>query len=144
MTTQIEDITSKGQLVALRFFQDALAASQTDVQLNALEVASAAANTVTGFTMPFPGEVVAVTADTTAAATAGSLAAGATFNGTEGTDTTLTITTETTKTLKVLRGSARFAAGAIVGAELTTSGTWDGTTADLCVTVWVLLQMEGI
>ena len=36
------------------------------------------------------------------------------------------------------------AAGDRIGAEITTGGTWDGTTADLVVTVWVLLYLDGI
>ena len=36
-----------------------------------------------------------------------------------------------------------FAAGALIGAEVTTGGTWDGTD-DLVVTVWVLLRIDAI
>lgn len=141
---QIEGIIAKGQLVPLVFMQDALAASQADVQLKVAEVASAALNAVEGITMPFDGEVVAVTADLDTAGSAGTLTAGATVNGTEDADTTLTVTTQTSKTKKVTRGLARFRAGAVIGAEITTSGTWNGTTSDLVVVVWVLLSVEGV
>jgi hypothetical protein len=35
-------------------------------------------------------------------------------------------------------------AGDLIGAEITTGGTWDGTTADLAVVVWVLLYLDGV
>lgn len=139
---QIERIAAKGQLVAYVFGQDALAASQTNVQLpTAIGEGSQA---VTGYTMPFPGEIVAISADLSAAATAGSLTVGATIGGTEGADPTLSITTEVTKTDRAPRGTAKFVAGDILGAEITTSGTWDGITADLAVVVYVLLELDGI
>lgn len=139
---QIERITARGQLVAYVFGQDALAASQTDVQLpTAIGEGSQA---VTGYTMPFAGEIVAITADLSAAATAGSLTVGPTIGGTEKTDPTLSITTQTTRSDTAPRDTAKFAAGDVLGAEITTSGTWDGTTADLAVTVYVLLYVDGI
>lgn len=140
----ISRVIAKGQLVPLVFFQDNLAASQTDVQLLVNEVASAAANAVSGYTMPFDGEIVAVTADLSAAATAGTLTVGPTVGGTEKTDPTLSITTQTTRRDVASRGAAVFSAGDIIGAEITTDGSWDGTTADLAVIVWVILHVEGI
>lgn len=144
--TQVERIIAKGQLVPLTFFQADVAASQTDVQLSVSAVDNAADDqlAVVGYTMPFEGEIVAVTADLSAAATAGTLTVGPTVGGTEKTDPTLSITTETTKSDKALRGAAVFAAGDIIGAEITTGGTWDGTAADLAVVVWVLLHIEGV
>lgn len=140
--TQIERVIAKGQLVPLAFGQDAVAASQTDVQLPV--AVGEASQAVTGYTMPFEGEIVAVTADLSAAATAGSLTVGATVGGTEKADPTLSITTETTKSDKALRGAATFAAGDVIGAEITTAAGWDAITADLSVVVWVLLHIEGI
>ncbi|HEV7651345.1 MAG TPA: hypothetical protein VGP26_24610 [Actinophytocola sp.] len=142
--TQIERIIAKGQLVPLVFMQDAVAASQTDVQLLVAEVASAAANAVDGYVMPFDGEIVAVTARLSAAATAGTLTVGPTVGGTEKTDPTLSVTTAQSARDTAPRGAAVFAAGDLVGAEITTDGTWDATTADLAVVVWVLLHLEGI
>jgi hypothetical protein len=140
--TQIERIIAKGQLVPLAFGQDALAASQSNVQLPV--AIGEASQAVTGYTMPFEGEIVAVTADLSAAGSAGSLTVGPTVGGTEETDPALSITTETTKSDKALRGAATFNAGDVVGAEITTDGSWNGTSADLSVVVWVLLHMEGI
>ena len=79
---QIERIAAKGQLVAYVFGQDALAASQSNVQLPA--AVGEASQAVTGYTMPFAGEIVAITADLSSAGSAGSLTVGATIGGTEG------------------------------------------------------------
>ena len=137
---QIERITSRGQLVPLIFMQDALAASQTDVQLPIVEETSL----VVGVTMPFGGQIVAITADLSSAGSAGSLTVGATIAGTELATPALSITTETAKSTFVARDTAKFAAGAVLGAEITTDASWNGTTADLAVTVWVILEIEGI
>lgn len=140
--TQIERRIAKGQMVALKFGQDALAASQTDVQLPA--VMGEASQAVLGYTMPFDGEVIAITADLSAAATTGTLTVGPTKGGTEFGDPTLSITTQTTRRDTCARGTATFVAGDIIGAEITTSGTWDGTTADLLVVVYVIQSLEGV
>lgn len=139
---QIERIIAQGQLVPYVFGQDALAASQTNVQLPV--AVGEASQAVTGYTMPFGGEIVAIAADLSAAGSAGSLTIGATIAGTEGADPTLSITTETTKKDTAVRGTARFNAGDVLGAEITTDGSWNGTTADLAVTVYVLLYVDGI
>lgn len=139
---QIERIIAKGQLQPYVFGQDALAASQTDVQLPV--AVGEASQAVTGYTMPFAGEIVAITADLSAAATAGTLTVGPTIGGTEKTDPTLSITTQTTRTDTAQRGTTVFAAGDVLGAEITTSGTWDAITADLAVVVYVLLYVDGI
>ena len=140
--TQITLDTSKGQLVPYVFGQDALAASQTDVQLPTVMAEASQVNA--GYTMPFRGEIVAVAAQLSAAGSAGSLTVGATIGGTEDADTTMTITTETNKALVVPRGKAAFAAGAELGCEITTNGAWNGTTADLVAVVYVLHYLEGI
>lgn len=133
---------SKGQLVCLAFGQDAVAASQTDVQL---PVAMAEASmAVDGYVAPFPGRIVAVAASTSAAATAGTLTVGATIGGTEDADTTLTVTTETDAYKAIARTAAAFEAGARIGCEITTSGTWDGTSADLAAQVYVVYDVSGI
>lgn len=141
---QMEGIIAKGQLVPLVFMQDAVAASQTDVQLPIAEVDSGAANAVDGYVMPFPGEIVGISYTLSAAATAGTLAIGPTIDGTEVTKPVLSVTTGTAGSAKAQRESTRFAAGAKIGAEITTGATWDGTAADLGVVVWVLLYLEGI
>jgi hypothetical protein len=135
---QITNELAKGQVVALKFFQANVSASQTDVQIKE------SSNQVDGLSMPFAGEVLAVCSDLSSAATAGTLSVGATINGTEDSDTTGSITTATAKVVKVPRGKAKFNAGDKLGVEITTSGTWDGTTADLAVVVYVQLDLVGI
>lgn len=142
---QIERITSRGQLVALTFHQNAVAASQTNAQLPLVETSATTSSTDNDeYVMPFDGEIVAVSAELSAAATAGTLTVGATIDGTEAADPTLSVTTGTEAWDTCPRGTAQFAAGDRIGAEITTSGTWDATTADLAVVVWVLVNVEGI
>ena len=140
----IERSIAKGQLIPLTFMQDAVAASQTDVQLPVAEVNAGAGNAIDGYVMPFAGEVVAITGRLSAAATAGTLTIGPTVGGTEKSALTQTVTTGQSPRGTAARGTASFAAGDLVGAEITTDGSWDGTTADLAVTVWVLVYLEGI
>jgi hypothetical protein len=138
---------SRGQLVALTFMQDDLAASQTDVALVISEGntgSAVATNAVNAIVMPFAGEIVAISARLSAAATAGQLTAGATVNGSEKSATTMTITTQQSAYKRVARDTVKFVAGDRVGAEITTNGTWNGTSSDLVVTVWCLVRMEGI
>lgn len=139
--TQITLDTSKGQLVPYVFGQDAVADSQSNVQLPTAISEGSQANA--GYTMPFAGEIVAVAAQLSAAGSAGSLTVGATIGGTEDADTTMTITTEVNKALIVPRGKATFAAGAELGCEITTA-SWNGTSADLVAVVYVLHYLEGI
>jgi uncharacterized protein (DUF1800 family) len=135
---QITNELAKGQVVALSFAQANVAATQTDVQLKD------ASGQVEGLTMPFDGEILAISADLSAAATAGTLAVGATINGTEQAASTLSFTTQTARSAKIARAGARFVAGDKLGVEITTSGTWDGTTADLAVVVYVQLNVVGV
>lgn len=135
---QITRELSKGQIVALSFFLANVPASQTDVQLKECS------NQVDGLSMPFDGEILAICADLSSAASAGTLSVGATLNGTEDSDTTIAITTETAKTQKIMRGKAAFVAGDKLGVEITSSATWNGTTADLVVVVYVQLNVAGI
>lgn len=140
--TTITRTTSKGQLVPLYFCQDAVAASQTNVQL--FTPGEQVAALVEGYEMPWAGEIVAVSYTLSAAGSAGVFTIGATVDGTEDADTTITVGTVAASSLKVARGLAPFAAGASIGAEITTDGSWDGTTADLGVIVWVLQYIDSI
>ena len=135
---QITRELSKGQVVAFKFFLANVPASQTDVQLKE------SSGQVEGLSMPFDGEVLAICSDLSAAASAGTLTVGATVNGTEDADTTMSISTETGKVLKVKRGQAAFVAGDKLGVEITSSGTWNGTTADLAVVVYCQLNVAGV
>lgn len=141
---QVERIISKGQLVPLSFMQDAVAASQTDVQLPIAEVNAGAGNQIVGYIAPFAGEIVAISWNLTAAGTTGTFTIGPTVGGTEKTGLTQTVGTAASGRGVVQRGSIPFNAGDEIGAEITTGGTWDGTSADLCVVVWALLYIEGV
>lgn len=141
---QMTNECSQYQLVGIRFMQDNLAASQTDVQLLAAEVNSAAGNAVDGVSAPFSGMILGVSYDLSAAAANGQLTVGASINGTEDANTTQTITTSQKGYGRVKRDLVRFSAGDQIGVEITTNGAWDGLTADLVATVWCLFKMEGV
>ena len=142
---QITRETSKGQLVKLQFMQDDVAASQTDVQIGIVQEDDAASNqSIAGVIMPFAGEIVGMTWKLSAAGTAGSFTIGPTVGGTEKTALTDTVGTDASGTVTCARGTVPFAAGAEIGVEITTDGSWDGTSSDLAVWVWVLEYIEGI
>lgn len=134
----------RGQVVALTFMQDNVAASQSNVQLPIAQVASAAENVIDGYCMPWAGTIIGISAVVSTAATAGTLTVGPTVNGTEASDPTLSITTAASASDTAARGTATFTAGQIIGAEITTDGSWDATSSDLGVTVWVLVDVTGV
>ncbi len=140
--TQITLDTSKGQLVPLVFGQDAVAASQSGVALPA--VGPEEGGTTATYTAPFPGEIVAISLELTAAGSAGNLSLEAAINGTEVDATNVAVTTQTAHYGVFPRRTAPFAAGDALGVELTTDSNWNGTTADLNVVVWALLYLEGV
>jgi hypothetical protein len=137
--TQIIRKTAKGQLVALQFMQDAVAASQTDAQLEHENGQGA-----NEYTAPWDGEIVAVSYQISTAGTAGSMTLGGTIEGTEDADTTMTVTTGTDGYQRTPRGKAKFVAGNTLGVEITTDASWTPETGDLLVTLWVLLYLEGV
>lgn len=141
---QIDRVIAKGQMVPLVFMQDAVAASQSNVQLPIAEVNAGAGNGIVGYIAPFDGEIIAISWNLTAAGTAGAFTIGPTIGGTESATLTQTVGTAASGRGKVARGSAQFVAGAEIGAEITTDGSWDGTSSDLCVVVWVLLYIDGV
>lgn len=145
---QMERILPRYQLVPLTFTQDALAASQTDVQLNIIETAATTGTLgVTEYVLrPFTGWIIAcsVTLEGTAA-TAGSLTVGPTLNGTEKTALQQSMTTGKESGSKLARPDwIPFELGDNLGCEITTSGTWDGTGLDLVAFVWVVLDLDGV
>lgn len=140
---QIEAIASKGQLIPLLFCQHSVANSQTDVQLNVVEAGNQTL-AVQGISAPFAGSIVAISADLSAAATAGQLTVGITINGTEKAATTQTITTQTAKYAAFDRAAVPVAAGDKIGVEITSNAGWDGTTSDLAVIVYFLAELAGV
>lgn len=142
---QIDRTIAKGQLIPIQFMQDDVAASQTDVQLTIVQEDDAASNqSINGVIMPFAGQIVGVTWKLSAAGTTGTFTIGPTVGGTEKTALTQTVGTAASGRGTVPRGTVTFNAGDEIGAEITTGGTWDGTTSDLAVWVWVLLELDGI
>jgi hypothetical protein len=144
MLKQFEQIAARGQVLPFVFVQDAVAASQTDVQINIQEVSGGMALAVSELSMPWAGRVVGISVNTSAAATAGSLTVGATIDGTEQTASTQTITTATAAYAVIPQGSIKFNAGQKLGVEITTSASWDAVTADLAVIVYVLMDLQGV
>lgn len=132
------------QLVPLTFMQDAVAADQSAVALAVAEVASGAANGVTGYAMPWAGTIVGISAVLSAAATAGALAVAPTVGGSAAADPALAITDEASLTDTALRDAAAFDAGDIIGVDITTNSAWNGTSSDLAVTVWALMEISGV
>lgn len=141
--TQIERSISKGQLVPLTFSQDAVADAQTAVAMNIIE-AAAVALTTTEYVLPWDFEIVGVSVVSDSARTAGTLTVDATIDGTV---TGLQAVLDATNTLRdsgtQVRGSDVAVAGSRVGVKLTTA-SWTPVTADIVVTVWVLVSLEGI
>lgn len=131
-------------VVPLHFFQDDVAASQTDVQLLVTQVTGAAGNVVDGYVMPWAGRIIGISYDLSAAGTTGVMTIGPTINGTEQADPTLSVTTGTNGSDLASREAAPFTAGQRIGAEITTTSVWDATTADIAVSVWVLMEITGV
>lgn len=141
---QITREIAKGQLVIVQFMQDAVAASQTDVQIPIAEVNAGAGNAIAGYISPFAGEIIGISWLLSAAGTAGVFTIGPTVGGTEKTALTQTVGTAASGRALVARGTIPIVAGNEIGAEITTDGSWDGTSADLAVWVHVLQYLEGI
>lgn len=142
---RVDRVFSKGQLVAVQFMQDDVAASQTNVQLGIIQEDDAASNqSIAGVIMPFDGEIVAISYLLSAAGSAGTLTIGPTIGGTEDANLTQTVTTATSGYAKVPRTTIPVSAGDEIGVEITTDASWNGTSSDLAVWVWVRQDIEGI
>jgi hypothetical protein len=140
---QINNTLSKWQLVPLLFAQDAVAASQTAAALATTDANNSVALNVY-YTMPFAGEIIGASANLDTAGTAGTLTVNPNLAGTAVTDPAISITTLAYGSDTCKRGTNAFAANARIGCKITTSATWDGTSSDLQVIVWVLLNVSGI
>lgn len=140
--TLMTNTTSRGQLVQCNFGQDAVAASQTDVQLPV--TIGEASQAVDSYVAPWYGDVVGIAYTLSAAGTTGVFTIGPTINGTENTSFSQTVGTTTEGYASIPRGKMALKPGDNIGAEITTDGSWDGTTADLAVQVFVLYRLRGI
>jgi hypothetical protein len=141
---QLERVIAKGQLVPLVFTQDAVAASQSAVDMNVVETgATDGLLGVTQYRVPFAFDVVGISAVLSAAATAGTLTVEPEIGGTA-TGLTLALTTAASGQSTQNRAADKSAAGGLITVRLTTDGSWDGTASDLVVVVWVLCYLEGV
>lgn len=141
---QIEDIAAKGQLVQIGYAEHSVANNQTNVELKVQETANGQHLDVVRVTMPFDGHIVGISVDTTSAASAGSLIVSPTINGSVVSAASQTVTTQTSAHAKFGRYDHTILAGEKLGVKITTNGAWDGTSSDLFVVVYVLVQMTGI
>lgn len=125
-------------IVPFMFGQTDVAASQTAVALQA--PLAEAAGAVIGLTMPTAGEVLYVAINTSAAGTDGLATAAVTLDTVATAATVALADDAVANTATVNRGNpVTFAAGDVLGVDLTTDGDWDATTADVLVTVYVAL-----
>ena len=130
-----EKIAIRHPMVCIGPFVDQnVDASQTDADL------TIAGGDHTGVLMPQSGSIVGMSVLLNAAGSAGELTVGASIDGTEDSGTTQTITTavEAIPTFVVDSDAPRFDAGEQIGAQITTDASWNGTTADLVVWLWVV------
>lgn len=142
---QITREISKGQVVPFLFAQDAVADSQSAVAMNIMETtATTSTLPVTEYVIPFDFEIIAITVASSEARTAGTLTVDATIDGTvTGLQGILNATDTTRDYAKQGRSTDVGSAGSRVGVKLTTA-SWTPVTADVAVTVWVLVHLEGI
>lgn len=139
MANPIERITSKGQLTELIFTEDGLADAQSAVAMKVVDPLGGAEHK-----MPFNGEIVAISVLSDSARTAGTATFDATINGTvTGLQAVLNATDTTHKHTTQARGSDNFVAGDRIGVKVTTS-SWTPVAADVVVSVWVLLYLDGL
>jgi hypothetical protein len=127
-------------LVTERFARHTVAASLNASPLNVIDTnATSGALNVTGDVMPFGGAIVGIGAALSAAASAGSLTLDVTINGVV-TGLQLVITTSANGSVIKEYGQFRFNAGDTIGVKITTTAGWNGTTADLLATVYVIFD----
>ena len=137
--------------IKVTFMQSDAAVSQTNVALTVAEVRDAAAavddqNAVSQVAIPFPFDIVAISASASAARTAGTLTVEPSINGTgSGFSASIDATNTQWVTAKQPRGSDRGVAGDRVGCVITTTAAWAPATADVCVEVWIVpSSLDGI
>lgn len=124
-------LTAGGFKQSFGYFQDNVAASQTNVALSN-------GMSTRGYAAPRAGSVLAIVVKSNEARTAGTLTVEVTVNGAgigltavlDGTNTTFKATTQD-------KDTDAFVAGDDIGVIITTDGSWAPTTADINVTIEV-------
>jgi len=139
----ISNVLPKWNLVELSFVQDAVAATQTAAALNPQGAHGVVLDNV-GITMPEEGYIVGISLNLSAASTNGTLTVVPTIDTTVVTQPSLAVTTAVVGSKFVPRATNHFAKHAVIGAKLTTTGTWTAETMDLYVSVWVALKIPKI
>ena len=145
--SRIERCIAKGQLVPLHFYQEAVAASQTSVDLKVAEVHGAVAHDALYYEAPWEFDIVAMSVTASAAGSAGTLTVVPTIATTAKAAPSVIQTTAAYgpgSYTRAKRGTVCGAAGDAIGAQLTTDGSWNGTTVDIVVTLWVLFHLKAI
>lgn len=148
MTLPMIHALSAYALHAFRFGVSQLAASQSAVALKVnVNAATSGAMNITGEVAPASGWIVGVTIALTANKTAGVMTVAPTINGTalaSGTGlSAVAVANTTAKTNTQISGrisGTRFSAGDLIGAKVTTDGSFEPTTNDVIVTVWVVFD----
>lgn len=145
LQSQLERITAKGQMVALTFMQDAVAASQTDVDLPIVETGATSGDTaVKAYEAPYSFDIVAMSYTLSAAATAGVLTINPTVAGTVDTGLNLSVTTAAAGYTTASGGAVSGKAGDAIGVQIDTNAAWNATTADLAVTLFVIFYLDNV
>ena len=137
-----EDIGIMMPQTRYAFARSQVAASLTNVNLKAMEVNTAAvgSNGVIGYPQLFGGWIVGYTIALSGTAGAGSLTIAPTINGTVVAGQTLAVTTAqyAAAPLDSAGAGLAFNANDRIGAQITTTGAWNGTTLDLIVDLFVV------
>lgn len=137
----MERVIAKGQLVPLLFSQGAVADAQAAVAMTVVDGVAKA----TEYTMPFDYDIVAISITSDTARTGGTLTVDATIDGTAtGLQAVINATDTLRKHATQTRNTDGGNAGSRVGVKLTTAGTFAPVTADVIVTVWCIVHLEGI
>jgi len=121
------------EMVILAFFEDDVAASQTDAAMSD-------GRSTRGYCMPEDGSVVTIAIRSNAARSAGTLTLDAAIGGTAtGLQVALDATNTTFHVTLQDQGLDTFSAGDAITCEITTDASWAPTTADIIVSVAVVL-----
>lgn len=143
----LSDLTAEFTITGANTIDNTGGTATTNDQLMVVwEDADAGVNTtaITGIPVPWEFELIGVSVESTEARTAGTLTADVTVDGTaSGLQAILDATNTTRDTTTQPRSSDAASAGSRVGVKLTTS-SWTPVSADIAVTVWVLVHLEGI
>lgn len=142
----LADLTGEFTITAADTINNAAGTDTTSDQLMVIwDDADLTVNThaVTGIPIPYEFEVVGIAVESSDARTAGTLTADATINGTvTGLQAVLNATNTTRDTTSQPRGKDVGAIGDRIGVKLTTA-SWTPVAADITVTVFVIVHLEG-